>query len=141
MIALPMTGRLPLPVTGRRVRLPDEYTAHAQSKLALTMWSRTMALSLGDKGPAIIAVNPGSLPGTRMVKDAFGVAGGDIRIGAEILVPAALSDEFESASGQYFDNDSGQFASPHRDALDAQKSARTVLAIETALADCGHPTP
>ncbi|MEM7024768.1 MAG: SDR family NAD(P)-dependent oxidoreductase, partial [Pseudomonadota bacterium] len=41
------------------VRLPDQ-AAYAQSKLAITMWSRTMALSLGEDGPAIIAVNPGS---------------------------------------------------------------------------------
>ena len=123
-----------------RVRLPDDYTVYAQSKLALTMWSRNMALLHKDEGPAIIAVNPGSMLGTKMVKDAFGVAGGDIRIGAEILVRAALSDEFEMASGQYYDNDSGQFASPHSDALNAQKSGRIVQAIETVLAESGHPS-
>lgn len=68
--------------------------AYAQSKLALTMWSRSLALSLNGDGPAIIAVNPGSLLGTKMVKEGFGMAGGDIGIGAEILVRAALEDEF-----------------------------------------------
>ena len=87
-----------------RVRLSDG-AAYAQSKLALTMWSRSMALSLKDDGPAIIAVNPGSMLGSKMVKQAYGVAGGDLRIGAEILCRAALSDEFAAASGQYFDND------------------------------------
>ncbi len=96
--------------------------AYAQSKLALTMWSRSLGLSLKDSGPAIIAVNPGSMLGSKMVKEAFGVDGGNIRIGAEILTRAALSDEFEAASGQYFDNDSGQFASPHPDALDPRKT-------------------
>ena len=109
--------------------------AYAQSKLALTMWSRDLALSLKERGPAIIAVNPGSLLGSKMVKQAFGVAGGDIRIGAEILVRAALSDEFAGASGQYFDNDSGQFASPHPDALDPRKSQELVRVIETVLAE------
>jgi hypothetical protein len=71
--------------------------------------------------------------GSKMVKDAFGVAGGDIRIGAEILTPAALSDEFATASGQYFDNDSGRFVSPHPDALDPQKSDEIVAVIESTL--------
>ncbi|HNP31466.1 MAG TPA: SDR family NAD(P)-dependent oxidoreductase [Nitrospirales bacterium] len=109
--------------------------AYAQSKLALTMWSRNMARSLTDKGPAIIAVNPGSMLGSKMVKDAFGVDGGDIRIGAEILTRAALADEFAAASGQYFDNDSGQFASPHPDVLDPRKSQEIVRVIETVLAE------
>ena len=99
------------------------------------MWSRSLALSLKDDGPAIIAVNPGSMLGSKMVKEAFGVAGGDIRIGAEILTRAALADEFATASGQYFDNDSGQFASPHPDALDPQKSEEIVRVIETVLAE------
>ena len=109
--------------------------AYAQSKLALTMWSRDMALVLKDVGPAIIAVNPGSLLGSKMVKEAFGVAGGDIRIGAEILCRAALTDEFAAATGQYFDNDSGQFASPHRDALDPGKCKEIVRVIEAVLAE------
>ncbi|MBE9067452.1 SDR family NAD(P)-dependent oxidoreductase [Leptolyngbya cf. ectocarpi LEGE 11479] len=113
-----------------RVKLSDG-AAYAQSKLAITMWSRVLALK--EDSPAIIAVNPGSMLGSKMVKQAFGVAGGDIRIGAEILTRAALSDEFETASGQYFDNDSGQFASPHPDALDPQKSEEIVHAIETIL--------
>jgi NAD(P)-dependent dehydrogenase (short-subunit alcohol dehydrogenase family) len=118
-----------------RVKLSDDFAAYAQSKLALTMWSRTMALSLKDDGPAILAVNPGSLLGTKMVKQAFGVAGNDIRIGAEILTRAALADEFAAASGQYFDNDSGQFTSPHPDALNPQKGEEIVRVIEAVLAE------
>jgi NAD(P)-dependent dehydrogenase (short-subunit alcohol dehydrogenase family) len=118
-----------------RVRLSDDFTAYAQSKLAITMWSRSMALSLKEEGPAIIAVNPGSMLGTKMVKQGFGVAGSDIRIGAEILVRAALAGEFETASGQYFDNDSGRFASPHPDALDPKKSEEIVRLIEEILVE------
>ena len=117
-----------------RVRLSDG-AAYAQSKLALTMWSHSMALALKDGGPAIVAVNPGSLLGSKMVKEAFGIAGGDIRIGADILTRAALSEEFETASGQYFDNDSGRFASPHPDALNPQKSEQILHAIEKVLAE------
>lgn len=122
----------PMALTGQ-TDLPDG-TAYAQSKLALTMWSRALAQSLGDTGPAIIAVNPGSLLGSKMVKEAYGMDGGDLRIGANILARAALDDEFAGASGQYFDNDQGQFAPPHRDALDSKKSNEIVRVIETVLA-------
>ena len=120
-------------VLAGRVKLSDDLNAYAQSKLAITMWSRSMALSLKDKGPVIIAVNPGSLLGTKMVKEGFNMAGNDIRIGADILTRLSLDDEFATASGQYFDNDSGQFASPHRDALDPKKSDDIVRAIEAVL--------
>jgi NAD(P)-dependent dehydrogenase (short-subunit alcohol dehydrogenase family) len=116
-----------------RARLTDDFDAYAQSKLALTMWSLSMALSLKDDGPTINAVNPGSLLGTKMVKEGFGMAGKDIHIGADILCRLALDDEFSTATGLYFDNDAGQFASPHPDALDTQKSEATVHAIEAVL--------
>ena len=111
------------------IRLADEMDAYAQSKLAITSWSRHLALELGEAGPAVIAVNPGSLLGSKMVKEGFGVAGGDIRIGADILVRAALSDEFANASGRYFDNDSGRFAQPHPSALDTHQSGRLISLI------------
>lgn len=107
--------------------------AYAQSKLALTIWSRSLALSIKDNGPSIIAVNPGSLLGSKMVKQAFGIAGSDIRVGAAILCRAVLSNEFSAVSGQYFDNDKGQFSSPHPDVLNLQKAEELVNTIETVL--------
>ena len=109
--------------------------AYAQSKLAITMWTRALALAFNGNGPMVVAVNPGSLLGSKMVKEAFGVAGGDIRIGADILTRAALADEFADASGQYFDNDAGRFASPHPDGLDPRKCEEVVHAIEAVLAE------
>ncbi|MCY6383230.1 SDR family NAD(P)-dependent oxidoreductase [Hoeflea prorocentri] len=123
-----------LPALRGQARLAD-MDAYAQSKLALTMWSAHMAARREDAGPVVVSVNPGSLLGTKMVKDGFGVAGSDIRIGADILVRAALSDEFTDASGKYFDNDSGNFASPHPDALDPAKCDEVVGVIERILAD------
>ena len=117
-----------------QIEVDDDFNAYAQSKLAITMWSRHMAQELGENGPMIVAVNPGSLLGSKMVKEGFGVDGGDIAIGADILTRAALTEEFESASGLYFDNDSGKFASPHQDALDTQKTAEIIDVIETILA-------
>lgn len=117
-------------MTGR-VRLCEDFAAYAQSKLALTMWSRSLALK--GNGPVIFTVNPGSMLSSKMVKEAFGVAGKDILIGAEILTRAALTDEFAASSGQYFDNDKGRFASPHPDALDPQKCEEIVGIIEEIL--------
>lgn len=129
----------PVALLGRR-RLAD-MEAYAQSKLALVMWTRHMAAELGDAGPVLVAVNPGSLLATKMVREAFGVAGRDVRIGAGIVVRAALSPEFANASGRYFDNDSGRFADPHPDALDPRKNAAIVRLIEELLARLGLSPP
>lgn len=118
-----------------RVKLSDDMAAYAQSKLALTIWSRVMGLEHKASGPMIVAVNPGSLLASKMVKEGFGVAGNDLSIGADILCRAALADQFADAFGQYFDNDAGQFSSPHRDALDEQKCAEVVRVIESILAE------
>lgn len=111
----------------------EDMPAYAQSKLAITMWTRHLAQELGKDGPVIVAVNPGSLLATRMVKEGFGVAGNDIGIGADILIRAALSEEFASASGRYFDNDARRFNDPHPDGLDDRKCAELVKAIEAIL--------
>ena len=84
-----------------------------------------------DDGAVIVAVNPASLLASKMVKDAYGVEGSDLGIGADILVRAALSDEFANASGKYFDNDQQRFAKPHSDALDQAKNEKLVAAMTT----------
>lgn len=114
-------------------RLPDG-AAYAQSKLALTMWSSGLARSLGDQGPVVVAANPGSFLGTRMVREAYGRAGADVGIGAEILRQAALDEGFADASGRYFDNDSGRFAAPHPDGVDPARCEAVVRAMDTYLA-------
>lgn len=108
--------------------------AYAQSKLAITSWSHHMALELGDT-PVIVAVNPASMLGSKMVKEGFGVDGGDLSIGADILVRAVLSDEFTDATGKYFDNDARKFAAPHPDAFNAHKSAELIQVMESVLAE------
>ena len=108
--------------------------AYAQSKLALTAWSRHMALSQPD-GPAVIAVNPGSFLGTKMVRGAYGMEGKDAAIGAEILAKLATAEEFADAGGKYFDNDRAAFGRPHPDALDPEKGRRLVEIIEGIIAN------
>ena len=63
-------------------------------------------------------------------------AGGDSPVHKDLQVEgaAALADEFAAASGLYFDNDAGRFASPHPDALDLQKTQEIVRVIEATLA-------
>ena len=114
-------------------RFSSDGEAYAQSKLALTMWSFDMAAALGKNGPAIIAVNPKSFLGSKMVQQAYGAAGHDLRIGADILCSAALSDEFANASGKYFDNDIGRFTTPHPDALNAAKCKEITAAVEAVI--------
>ena len=115
----------------------DDGQAYAQSKLAITMWSFHLARTLGDDGPTVVAVNPASLLASKMVKDAYGIAGSDLGVGADILVRAALSDEFTHASGRYFDNDQGRFAPPHPDAMDPTKNEKLVVAIDGVLVTLG----
>ena len=111
----------------------NDMGAYAQSKLAITIWSREMAKELSD-GPVVVAVNPGSLLASKMVKEGFGIEGKDLQIGADILVEAALGSSFADATGAYFDNDSGQFVQPHAAALDAGHSAEVMQAIEEIVA-------
>lgn len=118
-------------------RLLEDMQAYAQSKLALTMWNNALAASLGSEGPIFVAVNPGSLLASKMVKEGFGIAGKSLSIGADVLTRAALSNEFANASGHYFDNDKGQFGPPHPDALNNQKCA-AVLAVLEELIDHGQ---
>ena len=108
----------------------SDSNAYAQSKLAITMWSFEMAKQLGANGPMIVAVNPASFLGSKMVKEAYGREGNDLSIGADILTRAALSDEFANASGKYYDNDHGSFENPHPDALDVTKNKRLIDALE-----------
>jgi len=111
------------------IQIQDAFQAYAQSKLALTSWTRMMAEAYPE-GPVFLAVNPGSLLGTKMVREGFGTAGKDIRIGSDILIRAALSDEFAEASGSYFDNDQGTFASPHPEAMNPQKGQELMQTME-----------
>ena len=99
----------------------DDGSAYAQSKLALTAWTHMLSQSSAASDPLFIAVNPGSFLATKMVREAYGSSGRDISQGVDILLRAALSEEFATAGGKYFDNDSGRFADPHPAALDVAK--------------------
>ncbi|WP_299375492.1 SDR family NAD(P)-dependent oxidoreductase [uncultured Tateyamaria sp.] len=134
IVNLSSAAQAPVDMAAMRgdVRLTDN-AAYAQSKLAITIWSRALARELGD-GPVVVAVNPGSLLASKMVREGYGIAGNDLSIGANILREAALGTSFADASGRYFDNDSGQFAQPHAAALDPEHAAEVMQGIEDAVA-------
>ena len=94
----------------------SDMEADAQSKLAITAWSYAMGREL-EGGPCIVAVNPGSLLATKMVKEGFGIEGNDVNIGADILVRFVNDPEYSKRTGEYFDNDSGRFALVYEAAL------------------------
>ncbi|WP_371706935.1 hypothetical protein [Oceanicola sp. D3] len=130
VVNLSSAAQAPVDVAALRGEVAlDHMGAYAQSKLAITIWTQEMARQ-HPGGPVFVAVNPGSLLASKMVKEGFGVAGNDLRIGANILRRAALSGAFAEASGQYFDNDSGRFASPHAAAQEAQHTAAVMQAID-----------
>ncbi len=106
-----------------------DMNAYAQSKLAITIWTQELART-HPNGPVFLAVDPGSLLASKMVKEGFGVAGNDLEIGAEILCRTALDEAFADKSGQYFDNDAGRFAAPHPAAGQAGHVADVMKAIE-----------
>ena len=108
--------------------------AYAQSKLAITMWTRFFAEKYAATGPLFVSVNPKSLLGSKMVKEAYGVAGGDLAIGAKIFVEAALSDRFANVKGEYFDNDNNQFAPAHPFGENSANREQLVNAIQSIVA-------
>lgn len=121
-----------LPTTGRVVNLSSaaqasvsilallgkehlsDGAAYAQSKLALIMWTFYLAKKQPN-GPLFIALNPGSLLASKMVREAYGIEGADLSIGANAIVNCAIANEFANANGKYFDNDTGKFNFPHPD--------------------------
>jgi NAD(P)-dependent dehydrogenase (short-subunit alcohol dehydrogenase family) len=137
VVNLSSAAQAPVNLQALRGRMNlDAMAAYSQSKLAITIWTRVLAAQL-PSGPVVVSVNPGSLLGTKMVKEGFGMAGNDVGIGADVLVEAALGERFADRSGAYFDNDSGRFADPHPAALHTGRARELVDAIEAMIPGLG----
>ena len=108
---------------------------YAQSKLALTMWSFHLAKVLN--GISVIAVNPGSLLDTNMVREGYGYSWSSAAKGANIIHDLAVSDEYIGVTGKYFDNDKGEqkgvFGDAHADAYDEAKIKKLIELTEALL--------
>lgn len=98
----------------------SEQAAYAQSKLALTMWSFHLAKT--ESNMTVIAINPGSLLNTNMVREGFGRYWSSADKGGNILYELAVDGVYADATGKYFDNDKGEekgaFGRAHEDAYD-----------------------
>ncbi|MGH1439513.1 MAG: SDR family NAD(P)-dependent oxidoreductase [Cellvibrionaceae bacterium] len=115
----------------------NDSEAYAQSKLAITMWTYQLATFLSANAPSLVAVNPASFLGSKMVKEAYGSDGKDLSIGADVLVRAALDNEFANIKGRYFDNDIGNWSQPHPDALDESKNKKLITVIDEVIKQLG----
>eukprot|EP00177_Eucheuma_denticulatum_P005322 GFKZ01009672.1.p1 GENE.GFKZ01009672.1~~GFKZ01009672.1.p1 ORF type:complete len:272 (+),score=33.95 GFKZ01009672.1:87-902(+) len=125
-------AQAPINLNALSGRTPSQgdFEMYAQSKLALMMWTNHVAKSVQ---PVLFSVNPGSMLASKMVKEGFGVDGRDMSVGATVLKRAALADQFANSAGQYFDNDTGRFASPHPDCLDPSKCEQLVKSVDSIL--------
>ena len=85
------------------------------------MWSSPLAQS--TPSVCTIALNPGPLLNTKMVQEAYGKYWSPADKGADIIYDLALGDNHFAHSGEYFDNDRGQFGPAHPDAYEAEKIA------------------
>ena len=106
----------------------QDIEAYAQSKLAITLWNQAFGDAHPD-GPVSLAINPGSLLATRMVREGFGTSGNDLNIGTDILTRAVLSAEFSDATGRYYDNDARRLTPRY----DAASTARVAAQIDMLL--------
>ncbi len=111
----------------------SEQTSYAQSKLALTMWSFYLAKQQANL--QVIAVNPGSLLNTNMVKEAFGTHWSSMDKGADILCELAISKVHNNVTGKYFDNDKGMYGNAHTDAYNQEKINALIQQTNAVLAN------
>lgn len=111
--------------------------AYAQSKLALTMWTRYLAI-LHDN-LTVIAVNPGSLLNTKMVHEAYNQVWSEVSKGSSLIVDLIEDPIYLEHSGEYFDNDlgdaRGDFNDPHQDAFDGNKIKALIETTDQILAN------
>ncbi len=111
--------------------------SYAQSKLALTMWSFYLAQKFKDL--LVIAVNPGSLLNTNMVREAYGHHWSPAEKGGNILYDLAVSETYQEDSGKYFDNDKGDkkgvFGEAHAAAYDDEAIEQLLRATEKLLGE------
>lgn len=111
----------------------SERATYAQSKLAITMWS----FHLAETHPnlSVLALNPGSLLNTNMVREAFGHHWSSADKGANIIYELAVSDKHKGVSGEYYDNDQGGYGHAHADAYDDQEVEKLITETSKLLAN------
>ena len=79
--------------------------AYSQSKLALIMFTFSLAERLEGTGVMANSLHPASLMDTKMVFETFGYTMSTVQDGAEATERLAVSPELEGISGRYFDGE------------------------------------
>lgn len=105
------------------------FEAYAQSKAVLNAWTKALSDESSDEGIVFLAVNPGSMLATKMVKEGFGHSAKSIDVGRDILVKAALDSEMTEHNGEFYDNDNQLF----RDIMGSNLDKRSIEEIMTVL--------
>jgi len=125
---------MPLLEKGTAPRLINLSSA-AQAVVSLDALSGDLAKKL--KNISVIAVNPGSLLNTNMVREAYGKYWSSADKGGNIIYDLAVSKEYEGVTGKYFDNDQGDpkgaFGEAHGDAYDDELIRQLINHTETIL--------
>ncbi len=116
------------------------WEAYARSKLAQVMFTFDLAEELRGEGVTVNALSPGSLLDTKMVREAFGRARGDVQEGADAVIYLATSPEVEGVTGRFFDQERESRA--NRQAYDREARARLRRASrELTGLEGGLPSP
>ena len=99
------------------------------------MWSFHLAKVLSNV--SVIAVNPGSLLDTNMVREAYGKFWSPAAKGGNIIYDLAISEEYEGVTGKYFDNDKGDvkghFGEAHPDAYNEAKITQLIETTDAVM--------
>ncbi|NJL38327.1 MAG: SDR family NAD(P)-dependent oxidoreductase [Leptolyngbyaceae cyanobacterium RM2_2_4] len=81
----------------------DPMKAYCQSKLALIMFTFDLAEQLKHEQITVNSLHPGSRLDTKMVREMFDSAWGNVQSGVDAVVYVATAPELESVTGKYFD--------------------------------------
>ncbi len=72
-----------------------------------------------------------------MVKEGFGIEVKDPNIGADILVRLVTDPIDSQRTGEYFDNDAGDFGSPHSAVLDDAFFHHLIASLDSIIDQIG----
>lgn len=113
----------------------EPWRAYRQSKLALIMWSFDLARELAPRQIDVVALHPGTLLATQMVRLSHIEPQGTAQSGADVLTDLALREQI--ASGSYYDCHQPAQANPQ--AYDRAAREQLAAATDALLAPWSAP--
>lgn len=103
------------PLDFKDLMLEKEYSgsrAYAQSKLALVMFTFTLAEKLKDHAICVNCLHPASMMNTKLVVQGGGVPKASVSEGVDTVLFVAADPEAENSCGLYFNRRHAEFADP-----------------------------